>query len=238
MKLLRKDALKGFEECPVVFANADPAEPVRLGFPQATHLLTLMDAVSLQEREAEIASARAVLVMEKGSPFTPLAAEMSAFGVEHRLVDDITACLGSFFVYQLLYLPTALCNTTLACFLSFQEGRDLARRLLSEGLRMQEKTGAKAARLPVMDPRDFLERLSRPGWEEGHWQPGRAYSPILQDMLRGKPSEAREITKRAIEAAASAGLEMPWNWKLYQKAGRVASLGWFESPRELAASLA
>jgi ketopantoate reductase len=57
-------------------------------------------------------------------------------------------------------------------------------------------------------------------------------------MLANKPTEAREITKRAVEAAATAGLDLPWNWKLYQKTGRVLSLGWYRSPAELAASLA
>jgi hypothetical protein len=165
LRLLKKDSFRGFGECPAVFANCDPAEPERLGFERGrvSCLLTLMEAVSLQEGEAELASAHSILIMQKGSPFASLSGDLSGFGVEARFVEDVVPYLNSFFVFQLLYLPTALCNTTLGHFLSFPEGRDLARRLLSEGLRMQERTGRRMARLPVMDPKELLDRLPGPG---------------------------------------------------------------------------
>jgi ketopantoate reductase len=230
------------EKSHVVFANCDPAEPGRLGFTdeKSSLLLTIMEAMRLQEGEVELVSRKPFLVMEKRSPLTQIAEGLTRFGFGLRIVDDAVPYLNSFFVFQLLYLPAALCNTALGHFLSFKEGRDLARGIIAEGLRMLEKTARRTAKLPLMDPKELLERLERgsASFDRARILPDRSYSPILQDLLLRKPTEAREITKRAVEMAASVGLELPWNWKVYQKAGRVLSLGFFRSPAELTASLA
>ncbi|MCX7028601.1 MAG: hypothetical protein NTU62_00580, partial [Spirochaetes bacterium] len=62
--------------------------------------------------------------------------------------------------------------------------------------------------------------------------------PMLQAFLTGRQHEAREITKRIVEMASEAGLSLTWNWRLFQKAGRVLSVGFFRDPVELARALA
>jgi hypothetical protein len=41
-----------------------------------------------------------------------------------------------------------------------------------------------------------------------------------------------------VELASAAGLSLTWNWRLFQKAGRVTSVGFFRDPAELARAIA
>jgi hypothetical protein len=244
LRALKKDFFKVLTDggkVHTVFCNCDPSEPERLGFERESRslLLTLMEAVKQQDHEVELVSEKPVFLIEKASPAWVLWKDLESFGITVHQVDDLVPCLNSFFVYQLLFLPEALCNTTLPHFLSFREGRELARGILEEGLAAMEKTGRKTARLPLMDPRELLHRIKRnpSSFDEARFSPGRAFPSMLQALLKGKPIEARELNKRAVELASSAGIESPWNWKVFQKAGRASNVGFYPSPAALLRSL-
>jgi hypothetical protein len=230
----------------VVFANADPAEPARLGLGQRgkggggwSLCLTLLDAVKLQDREVELAGARPTLVVEKGSAGHRLLSGLSGFGISVLPVADPLPCSDSLFVSQLLFLPVAMCNTTLARFLAFPEGRTLARSILGEGLEAMARAGRQLARLPVMDPQDLLARIEKKpdSFAPARTRPDRAYNTVLQSYLRGRPTEAPELNRRIVELASGAGLHLEWNWRVLQKVGRIASLGFYPEPGDLLRSL-
>jgi hypothetical protein len=241
---LKKGALAGAaEDRPgsVVFCNSDPGEADRLGVPAEARSLcaTLMSVVMMQERDVELATETAVLVVESGSPAEALFRSLTPFGVKLLSVKDVVPYVNSLFVYQLLFLPAALCNSTMGHFLSFPEGRELAGLLLEEGLRTMERTGRRTARLPLLDPRELLMRgRPRGGPQPERHAPDRSYPPTLTAILRGRPTESRELNKRVVEMAAGAGFELTWNWRIYQKAGRAASVGFYRDPAELWRSLA
>ena len=67
--------------------------------------------------------------------------------------------------------------------------------------------------------------------------PERGYNSILQSYLKGRPIEAAQLNKRVVEIASSKGLHLTWNWRLLQKASRVASMGFYREPADLLRSL-
>lgn len=238
----------------VIFINADPDEPGRLGFPPRSRdgkcagsagegswslCLTLMNAVKLQDREAELTSDEPALIVEKGSAGQELLAGLDGFGFKVMAVADPLPFGTSLFVSQLLFLPVAMCNTTLERFLCFAEGRELARTVLSEGLEAMARAGRQLARLPRMDPQDLLARLERKpdSFAVVRERPDRSYNTVLQSYLRGRPTEAAELNRRVVEIASGAGLHLEWNWRILQKAGRIASLGFYPHPGDLLKSL-
>jgi len=67
--------------------------------------------------------------------------------------------------------------------------------------------------------------------------PDRAYNTVLQAYLKGRQTEAAHLNRRLVEIASSAGQHLVWNWRVIQKAGRVAGAGFYRSPGELLRSL-
>jgi ketopantoate reductase len=230
------------EAAHTIFWNVDPAQPRRLGLADQfwSPGLTLLSAVRLHERDVTLAGEHPVLVIERRSGARETLRGLARHGFTVSQVDDALPYLDAFFVHQLLDLPAAMCGCSLPYFLSFPEGRALATEILTEGLKTMERAGRTLARLPVMDPRDLLERLDRHGqsFDRAHDLPDQAWSPTLQAFLAGRQHEAREITKRIVEMASDAGLSLTWNWRLFQKAGRVASVGFYRDPAELSRAIA
>lgn len=226
----------------IVFWNVDPAQPSRLGIADDrwSPAVTLLSAVRLQEGDVALAGERAALVVERRSGAGAALRGLRRYGISVVEVEDAIPHLTAAFVYQLLELPAALCAATIRWFLSYPEGRELARAVLEEGLRTMDRAGRPLARLPVMDPRELLERIGRRPreLERARDLPDQAWPSMLQDFLAGRPHEARETTGRLVEMASDAGLSLTWNWRLLQKAGRVASLGFFRDPAELARAIA
>ncbi len=225
-----------------VFWNVDPAEPARLGIDAGRWSpgVTLLTAVRLQERDVTLAGERPTLVVERRSGAGRALKGFPRHGIAVLEVEDALPYLDAAFVHRLLELPVMMCGGTIPWFLSFPEGRDLAAGVLTEGLKTMERTGRTLARLPVGDPRDLLERMARRprDFDRARDLPDQSWPPLLQEVLTGRPHEARQITKRAVELASAAGLSLTWNWRLFQKAGRVASVGFFRDPAELARAIA
>lgn len=225
-----------------VFWNVDPAQPSRLGLApdQWSAGVTLLSAVRLQEGEVTLAGERPVVVVEGRSGAAQALRGLGRCGFTVSEVSDAVPFLDALLVYQLLELPAALCAATIPYFLSFPEGRALASLILAEGLKTMDRAGRRLARLPVMDPRDLLERIGRKpqGFDQARDLPDQAWPPQLQAAFAGRPSEARQVTKRIVEMASDAGLSLTWNWRLFQKAGRSASVGFFRDPAELTRAIA
>jgi ketopantoate reductase len=239
----RPDFLRliGAGDGPVAVFNADPLETERLAIPteRLRHCLTLMSAVKLQAAEVELTTEKPVVIHEKSRALSKLLQDLSAYGFQVLPVDDARPFGNSLFISQLLFLPVAMCNTTLDCFLSFPAGRELATSILSEAFESVERAGLPLAPLPLMDPRELAQRLEKkPGsFEPARGRPDRSYNSVLQAYLRGRPLEAAALNKRIVEIASSAGLHLTWNWRILQKASRVASLGFYRDPTELLKSL-
>jgi ketopantoate reductase len=228
-------------EAPVYLFNCDPAEAGRLGLPPERRRfgVTLTTAVKLQEREVELAGRKSVLIVEEHAAGRQIFSGLARHGFEVQEVDDAAPFMSSFFLFQLIFLPVALCNLTLPSFLASPEGRELARNILVEGFLTMEKAGQALATLPLMDPQDLLSRLEKKpaSFSDNRDLPDRAYNTILQAFLRGRQLEIAFLNRRLVEMASSVGLHLVWNWRVVQKAGRVSSTGFYRDPAELLRSL-
>jgi ketopantoate reductase len=226
----------------ILFWNADPAQPGRLGFDgeRWSPAVSLMTAVRLQEGDVTLAGERPVLVVERRSGAAKALRALGRHGFGVSEVEDAVPYLDALFVRQLLELPAAMCAATIDWFLSFPEGRVLAAEVLAEGLKTMDRAGRPLAHLPAMDPRDLLERISRrpEAYDRARGLPDQSWPSLLQAFFTGRQHEARQITKRVVEMASDAGLSLTWNWRLFQKAGRIGSVGFFRDPAELARALA
>ena len=233
--------LTGVGDSPIVLFNCDPAEIDRLAVaPERLRLgLTLMTAVKLQDSDVELAAERPIILYERSGILDRLFRDLASFGFRAEAVPDARPYLNSLLVWQLLFLPAAMCNTTLGVFLSFPEGRELAAGLIGEGCAAMEKAGMPMAPLPALDPRELATNLEkRPGsFATDTGRPDRGYNSVLQGFLLKKPSESPQLNRRIVEIASAAGLHLTWNWRILQKMSRVSSLGFYRTPAELLRSL-
>jgi ketopantoate reductase len=233
--------LIGRGDAPVLMLNGDPSEADRLAVPRERLRLglTLMTAVKLQEGDVELIEEKPVILYESAGILERLFRDLAGFGIRVEPVPDARPYLNSLLVWQLLFLPVAMCNTTLGVFLSFPEGRELAADLISEGCAAMEKSGLPMATLPLMDPRELAAAIRRKprSFETGTGRPDRSYNSLLQCSLRGRPTEAPQLNRRIVEIASAGGLHLTWNWRILQKVSRVATLGFYRTPAELLRSL-
>jgi ketopantoate reductase len=200
----------------------------------------MMNAVSLQAGDVELSTEKPVLVHQRSQQLARILSALSSFGFQVLPVDDVRPYANSFFVFQLLYLPVALCNTTLREFLAFPQGRELALGILHEGFAAMEMAGMPMGSLPIMDPHELSARLEKKPalFEMDRGAPQREYNSVLQAYLKGKPTEAAQLNRKAVDLASSTGVHLTWNWRIFQKAGRVASMGFYTDPAELLRALA
>jgi len=211
--------------------NANEGRPL-LGF-------TLLTAVMLQHGEVELASARSFLVLPRHAALRDVSGGGRQGGLEGVEADAPQDLAGSFFLWQLLFLPAALCHCTLSHFLAAEAGREIALGVLEEGLDAFRRTGRQLKKLPWHDPQELAQRLRRRPEEfaPAGLVPDREYNSLLQSLLRQQRTEAHELNERLVRLAAEAGLSARWNWRLAQKLGRVAQVGFFRDPGELRRAL-
>jgi len=202
--------------------------------------LTLWTAVRLERGTVELGSGDSAFVTVKDPALKPVVAALRAGGIQTVVADSIEPYLGSFFLWQLLFLPMAMCRATYEYFLSFAEGREMALAVIEEGLKILERSGGELRKLPVMDPRELVLRLRRARQTSGtaRFDPDRGYNSLLQALLRGEKTEVRELNERLVKLGGEAGVEASWNWRLARKLGRVARLGFYRDPAELYLALA
>jgi ketopantoate reductase len=229
-------------DAPVLFLNASEQD-TRDWFPDlyrrtgagVMHALTLWNAVRLQPDTVELTSRRSILLTARHPLLKFLGPALRGTGVEIAEADGIGPWHESFFLWQLLFLPVALCHATWDYFLSFTEGREIAARVTEEGLRALERAGGDLRKLPVMDPQELLvpARRGRRAAAGARFDPDRGYNSLLQSLLRGEKTEVRELNERLVRKAAEVGVEAPWNWKLARKASRASQVGFYRNPAEL-----
>ena len=211
--------------------NAEDGRPL-LGF-------TLLTSVMLQHGEVELASSRSALILPRHPALRELAVAWKAGGLEVAETDSPEAVASSFFLWQLLFLPAALCHSTLNHFLAAASGREIALGVLEEGLSAFLRAGRPLKKLPFHDPQDLVQRLRRRPEEfvPAGLAPDREYNSLLQSLLRQQKTETRELNERMVRLAEETGLSARWNWRLAQKLGRVTRLGFFRGPDELRQAL-
>ena len=188
----------------------------------------------------ELTSPLSYLLFEKSKPLARLFQDLASFGIKSVAVDDMRPYANSMLVAQLLFLPVAMCNTTLASVLSSAPGRDLALSILSEGFVAMERAGLELAPLPLMDPVDLATRLEKKpsSFEGAAAAPDRSYNSVLQSYLGDRPTEGAFINRKIVEIASSGGHHLTWNWRILQKASRISGLGFYRNPAELLRALA
>jgi ketopantoate reductase len=211
--------------------NADQGRPL-LGF-------SLLTSVMLQHGEVELASDRSILLLPRHPALRELAGSWKAGGLEIVETDAPEALAGSFFLWQLLFLPAALCHSTLGHFLASEAGREIAAGVLAEGLAAWRRLGRPLKKLPLHDPQELAQRLARRPEEfaPAGLLPDRQYNSLLQSILRQQRTEVRELNERLVRLASETGLNAPWNWRLAQKVGRVTQAGFFRDPGDLRRAL-
>jgi ketopantoate reductase len=220
----------------VVFFNCDKEDVKTLDHDGTSSVaLTLLNAVALQSQDVELSSSDSVVVFEKRKPLKELFSNLKEFGIKSCPVDSIEPYANSFFLFELLFLPVAMCNTTLGYFLSYREGRELALRILNEGLKTMNKLEMQLGKLPVMDPQDLVAKLEKKPekFDEKRFACDRSYNTLLQSFLLNKKNEVTRINGRLLNLAKNAGIDPVWNWKLVQKVQRVMKFGFYPNPREL-----
>jgi ketopantoate reductase len=233
--------MTGKSECPVVIFNTGGLDLGRLGMPPERQrlALTLLNAVKLQEDDVELSPGKAVVVHERSEQVSECLSVLTRYGIQVSAVDDTGALGHSQLLLQLLALPAAMCSATLDSFLSFPEGRELARNILEEGIAALDKAGMATATLPVLDPRELSARLRKKpaSFSGAATLPDRSYGTVLQSYLAGRPTEAAHLNRRIVEIGSSGGLHLTWNWRLLQKSSRAAGLGFYRDPADLLRSL-
>jgi ketopantoate reductase len=196
--------------------------------------LTVMNAVLLQQGDVELASARAVLISARDTRLARILA-FKPLGFETLEVPQLAPSARSFFLWQLLFLPVALCRSTSAHFLSYPEGREIAANLLAEGLETFRRRNETLGKLPYLDPQDLLRRIKRRprDFDAARRSPDSGCNPVLQSLLRNRKTEVGELNSRLVRLASDAGVDAAWNWRLAEKLERVKRLGFYRDPPEL-----
>jgi ketopantoate reductase len=232
---LKKSMSPGCEN--VIFLNCDEDDIKHLIHENLAHTvaLTLMTSVSLQQQDVELATTDSCIVYEKQKFIKELLSPLKDFGIKSIGVDHIAPFSNSFFIYELLFLPVAMCNTTLGYFLSFKEGRELALRILHEAIKTFAKLEMPIGKLPVMDPSDLIAKIEKKPekFELDRNKCDRSYNTVLQSLLLNKKNDVNRLNGRLVALAKTAGVDPVWNWKLLQKVPRVAKFGFYPNPKEL-----
>lgn len=240
LKNLTKEFFADFKLAPggkILFINCDPSR-MRSLLPDGVKggvALTLLNAVQFEAGEVELCSKRSLLLIERDREFKKIMNELRGYGLEIKESDDIESSANSFFILQLLNLPVAMCNTTLNYFLSYQEGREVAVKVLEEGVDAMMRSSRKLKELPFMDPQELLKSLHKHGndFDVYRFSPDRCYNTILQSIIRNKMTETKGLNGQLVKMAGSAGVNPLWNWRLTQKLSRVLRVGFYSTPIDL-----
>ena len=199
------------------------------------HALSLLSAVEWDPGMVEVATAKPCFVLASDSRLTELVRLLKNHNFRVQQVDDLSPYRNSLHIRNLLALPVALCHATIDSFLSYPEGREIAAALLEEGLRLYSHKALPLAKLPVMDPRDLLQRLQRKPreFDKAREYPGRVYGAALQYLLAGKAKAAGEPNDRLVRLSSQTSIDPKWNWAVSQRSTRALRVGFFRDPVEL-----
>ena len=197
--------------------------------------LCLLDALEWDPGVVELSCPQPRLIVESCTELGELQRCLKARGITVQEVGDLSPYRNALHIRDLLALPVALCHSTLANFLSYPEGREIAVSLLEEGLRLYSHKGLPLSRLPDPDPRELLQRLTRKPQEFDKLRhlPDRGYGAALQSLLEGEARAAGEPNQEILRMSSQTGIDPGWNWAITQKINRVIRVGFYRDPVEL-----
>jgi hypothetical protein len=198
--------------------------------------LSLLDALEWDPGVVEVSSPQPRLIVEAGAGLEEFQRCLKARRIVLQQVEDLSSYRNAVHIRDLLALPVALCHSTLASFLSYPEGREIAVSLLEEGLRLYSHRALPLSKLPVGDPRDLLQRLKRRRpreFDKFRYVPDRAYGTALHQLLAGEAKAAREPHERIVRMSSQTGIDPVWNWAITQKMNRAIRVGFYRDPVEL-----
>jgi hypothetical protein len=154
-------------------------------------------------------------------------------------VRDLGGCGASRFIYRLLWLPAAMCGTTVSGLLASEAGRRIAGGTLREGVAVCERLGASAGALPVHDPRRLLARLARDprSLSLSSQAPDRSHPPPARAIASGDSRAAEGLQRVLLRHAQAAGVEVEWNWRITRKVGYVCRRGPYRTPSDLESAI-
>ena len=221
----------------LLFLDCDPGVPDILAAPGATVFegVSLLDTFELDPGSVEVATLRPWLVVEKNPLLCELKLCLKSRNISVLEVDDLLPYRNSLFLWKLLSLPVAMCHSTLKHFLSYREGREIAAHVLDEGMGVLARKAVELKKLPIMDPRDLLQKLEKkPGeFDRVRDLPDRSFPSALQYVLLGEGSVARGFNDRLIRMSSQTGVDPRWNWGLTRKLSRVLRVGFYRDPVDL-----
>jgi hypothetical protein len=197
--------------------------------------LCLLDALEWDPGLVELSCPQPRLIVESCTELGELQRCLKARRITVQEVEDLSPYRNALHIRDLLALPVALCHSTLANFLSYPEGREIAVSLLEEGLRLYSHRGLRLSKLPDPDPRELLQRLKRKPQEFDKLRvfPDRGYGSALQSLLEGEARAAGEPNRRILRMASQTGIDPGWNWTITQKINRAIRVGFYRDPVEL-----
>ncbi len=221
----------------LLFLDCDPGVPDILAAPGSTVFqgLSLLDTFELDPGSVEVATLRPWLVIEKNPLLRELKLCLKSRNISVQEVDELLPYKNSLFLWKLLSLPVAMCHSTLKHFLSYREGREIAARVLDEGMGVFARKAMELKKLPIMDPRDLLQKLEKKPEEFDRVRdlPDRSFPSALQYVLLGEGSVARGFNDRLIRMSSQTGVDPRWNWSLTRKLSRVLRVGFYRDPVDL-----
>lgn len=221
----------------LLFLDCDPGVPDILAAPGSTVFqgLSLLDTFELDPGSVEVATLRPWLVIEKNPLLRELKLCLKSRNISVQEVDELLPYKNSLFLWKLLSLPAAMCHSTLKHFLSYREGREIAARVLDEGMGVFARKAVELKKLPTMDPRDLLQKLEKKPEEFDRVRdlPDRSFPSALQYVLLGEGSVARGFNDRLIRMSSQTGVDPKWNWSLTRKLSRVLRVGFYRDPVDL-----
>lgn len=221
----------------LLFLDCGPGVPDILAAPGSTVFqgLSLLDTFELDPGSVEVATLRPWLVIEKNPLLRELKLCLKSRNISVQEVDELLPYKNSLFLWKLLSLPVAMCHSTLKHFLSYREGREIAARVLDEGMGVFARKAVELKKLPIMDPRDLLQKLEKKPEEFDRVRdlPDRSFPSALQYVLLGEGSVARGFNDRLIRMSSQTGVDPKWNWSLTRKLSRVLRVGFYRDPVDL-----
>jgi hypothetical protein len=227
----------GSKGATLLFLDCDPGVPdsVAVVGSAAFQGLSLFDTFELDPGSVEVTTPRPWLVIEKSPLLRDLKLCLKSCSISVLEVDELPPYRNSLFLWKLLSLPVAMCHSTLKHFLSYREGREIAARVLDEGMGVFARKGLGLKKLPIMDPQDLLHKLEKKPEEFDRFRdlPDRSFPSALQYVLLNAARFARGYNDRLIRMSSQTGVDPMCNWSLTRKLGRVLRVGFYRDPVDL-----